>query len=535
VFATNTCTWYEASIYKMLTVRYWLNRCRYHKASSTSPRYAFDLLSLLVLLLWISISTIVVAQQKPFVTIPRFQYNYIPEGYNTSIFRTNVCDRQQLLYQGQIDLRSALKGLNLSVAITNYQVPNEDKFFTLSSDGGINETDPGLFVVILDEIAKRAGFEWRYTYTAIDPIDSMIDGNYTWTDLLLWELHHFDISADYWGRSTERMGRNVAFPKGWYDGSVVLVQSIANHETEDVSLWSFLKPFDRNVWITIIAAIIFTGLMYLILDRLNVDSDERMLEDKPWVAIFIASLTFTGHFEFLPNTNPARLLSFSWTFWAVIIAAAYTANLAKFLVSRNVENVVVATLEDALRNNVPVCIQRYTIMDDIVSKKYPDMNVVRKESEKAIFEALRLPWNGVEQGCGAVLTNLGTFENYKNNVEVNWDCSLTTERRVIQSLPAGFATSVDIGSYCTSLISYVLNLYITEMIQDGFVAVAWANHVKKISNVSCPSHTAIAIDTDDKFSLSLNDMAGIFIVHVILMAVAVSIALFDRWRKKKHD
>ena len=478
---------------------------------------------------------VVLAQQKPFVSIPRFQYDYIPPNFNTSIFRTDVCERQQLLYEGKVDLRTALNGLNLSVAITNYPQPNENYFFTLSDTGGIKEQDPGLFVVILDEIARRAGFEWRNTYSAIDPIDSIVDGNYTWSDLLLWELHHFDISADYWGRSTERMGRGVSFPKGWYDGSVVLVQSVAAYKSKDVSLWSFLLPFDGYVWMAIMGAIIFTGLMYLVLERLNTETDERELESKPWVSIFIASLTFTGHFEFRPNTNPARLISFSWTFWALIMASAYTANLASSLVSRNSEVVVVATLEEALKRNTPICIQRYTIMDDIVSRKYPDMNVVRKETEKGIFDGLRLPWNGPEQGCGAALTNLGTFENYRNNKETNWDCSLTTERRVIQSLPAGFATSVDTGKLCTSLISYVLNLYTSEMVQDGFVENAWREHIMKISETTCPEHVDINNDNDDKYRLSLMDMAGVFIVHGFLMLTAVSIAMFDRWRKKKME
>lgn len=494
-------------------------------------RFKIALLCLLPFLLLPVLQT--VAQEKPFVTLPRFQHGFIPPNHNTSIFRTNVCQRQQLLYEGKIDLRTALNGLNLSVAITNYQIPNENYFFTLSPTGGIKEEDPGLFVVILDEIARRAGFKWRNTYSAIDPLDSAIDGNRTWSDLLRWELDHFDISADYWGRSTERMAQGVSFPKGWYDGNVVLVQSVARYQTDNVSFWSFLLPFDRYVWVSIVGAIIFTGLMYVVLERLNTESDERELEGRPWVSIFIASLTFTGHFEFRPNTNPARLISFSWTFWALIMAAAYTANLASFLVSRNGDIVVVATLEEALKRNTPICIQRYTIMDDIVSRKYPDMNVVRKDTERAIFDALRFPWNGPERGCGAALTNLGTFENYRINKEINYDCSLTTEKRVIQSLPAGFATSVDTWDWCSSLISYVMNLYITEMIQDGFVANAWKEHISKISEIDCPEQ--VNIGTGDNYRLSLKDMAGIFIVHAFLMLVAIAIAMFDRWRKKKAE
>ena len=155
-------------------------------------------------------------------------------------------------------MRDALIGLELTVAMTNYKgVPNEEYFFELGDDGKIKEKDPGLFVVILDELARRAGFQWRNSFVAIPPLDSSIDGNKTWTDLLLWEAEHFDIAADYWGRSTQRMALGISFPRGWYDGSVILSWSTANKGSsdDDNNLWSFLRPFDWSVWLAVGAAI----------------------------------------------------------------------------------------------------------------------------------------------------------------------------------------------------------------------------------------------------------------------------------------
>ena len=477
------------------------------------------------------------AQERPFVTIPRFQYqneNHWTASSSSSIFRTNVCSRQSDIDHGIVNIRSALRGLNLTVAIANYPLPPEDQFFSLSSEtGGIKEQDPGLFVVLLDELAHRAGFQWRNTYSAID---SGIDANMTWTDSLVWQVHHFDISADYWGSNSERLGRGISFPRGWFDGDVVLVQSVAGYNTDSISLWSFLLPFDRNVWFAIVGAIIFTGMMYLVLERLNTESDERELESKPWVSIFIAALTVTRHFEFRPNTNPARLLSFSWTFWALIIASAYTANLAGFLAARrrNSKNVIVGTLEDALKHNTPVCVMRSSVMDEFVTQRYPDMIVIRKDSEQAMFDALRLPWYNSNQGCGAVITIKGTFETYRSNKAVNWDCSLTTENRVIKSLPTGFATAFDVGIYCTSLISSVLNLHMTEMINDGFIAKAYQNHIRKISTTNCPMQLDITQDIkEDQYRLSMIDMAGIFIVHGCSLVLALVYASYHRWWKKK--
>lgn len=88
--------------------------------------------------------------------------------------------------------------------------------------------------------------------------------------------------------------------------------------------------FKRNesthicISILCIKSLSLTGLGYFLLERLNTESDERQLEKEPLTAIFLSSITFTNHFEFKPQTHPARLLSFSWTLWALIIASAYT-------------------------------------------------------------------------------------------------------------------------------------------------------------------------------------------------------------------
>lgn len=141
------------------------------------------------------------AQELPFTTVDKFD--------DADDFRTNVCQRQFEIIQGNRTLSEALEGLDLSVAMTNYPSANEDKLFSLDKiTGGIKEEDPGLFVVLMDEVARRAKFRWRNSYAAISPLTSN-DGNKTWTDLLKWEVTHFDIAADYWGRSRQRMALGV--------------------------------------------------------------------------------------------------------------------------------------------------------------------------------------------------------------------------------------------------------------------------------------------------------------------------------------
>ena len=80
-----------------------------------------------------------------------------------------------------------------------------------------------------------------------------------------------------------------------------------------------------RVWIIICVSIVVTGLLYWFLEYLDPKADERELDSKPMTSIFYAALVFVGNFDLQPNTDAARILSWSWTFWAVIVCSAYTA------------------------------------------------------------------------------------------------------------------------------------------------------------------------------------------------------------------
>jgi Ligand-gated ion channel len=476
-------------------------------------------LSFLFLYIVLSSVRYIRAQERPFVSVEEF--SPIPS------YRTNVCDRQIQLYEEEIELKDALRGLELSVAITNYKSHYENSFFTLVN-GKIKENDPGLYVVLLDELARRAGFTWRNRFAAIKPLDFRIHGNKTWADLLYWEVEHFDIAADYWARSPDRMAQGVSFPHGWYDTSMILVTS--ENDTGSINLWKFLTPFEINVWIMILVGIVFTGMMYFILERLDSGTDALQLDEKPITTIFLAAITFTGHYELSPYTNAARILGFSWTFWTLIMASAYTANMASFLMQRKSLAASLNTIGDAVRLSVPVCVLRGAVIDDILSKKYPELILVRKASELELFEALNYPWYGGKGGCGAVLTSLGNFEISQRQKSVNSDCSLNSMKRIVLDMPAGFATAIDSGILCTSLISYTMDFHLQEMERDGFIEKAWKGNIEKISTITCDeSVKAVTGNT----SLGIQDMGGIFITHATAILLALSIAAFQFFLKKR--
>ena len=293
------------------------------KHSNNSHRSRPLLQKILLLLLTVTTS----AQESPSIFVDKFD--------TSQRYRTNVCDRQKDVWDGTRDLPTALQGLDLNVVLTNYLVPDSDKYFTLvpnplSSNNGtdvgmIHPQDPGLFAVVLDEVARRAGFQWRHSFATAGPLNATTDGaNTTWTDILKWGVDTFDISVEKWGSSIARTELGISFPAGWWDSSIVLVEQM-QPQTRVVHLWSFWSPFTPTVWMIICASILVTGLLYWFLEYLDPRADERELDQKPMTSVFYAALVFVGNFDLQPNTDAARILSWSWTFWAVIVCSAYTA------------------------------------------------------------------------------------------------------------------------------------------------------------------------------------------------------------------
>lgn len=277
----------------------------------------------------------------------------------------------------------------------------------------------------------------------------------------------------------------------------------------------------------------------------NTDTDDRDLDGKPVASIFYAAIAFTGHYELRPNTNAARLVGFSFTFWSLIVASAYTANMASFLVTPRYAVFKYSTIEDALAKKAKLCVQGGAILETILNEEYGDRGImtVGKDSEKDIFTALRDPTS--KGGCDAVAHQFHSYEMYEHDKTVNFDCTVASEKKVQLVLPAGMATKVDNGpisrddgdpSKCTSLISHVLDYHLTNMANDGFLKEAWHQHLGIVGTIECFADTAGGGEggnDEETFSLTVQDVGGIFIVHAVLSAVAMLLAVYQFYRKAK--
>lgn len=129
---------------------------------------------ILLLLLFVGTLVNISAQQAPFFATKKFE---------TTSHRTNLCDRHQQIYNKTRHFEDGLRGLNLSIVLTDYIDPNDKPYFALNEKGVIDPNEVPLFAKILDELGLRAGFSWRNSFGVVSPIVSLEDGNRTWSDL----------------------------------------------------------------------------------------------------------------------------------------------------------------------------------------------------------------------------------------------------------------------------------------------------------------------------------------------------------------
>lgn len=138
--------------------------------------------------------------------------------------------------------------------------------------GDFDVSYPGYYVVILDELARRAGFSWRKSYGLIFPPrvnDSFrLQPNATVADLLLWSVNAYDISFSEWDRSIDRMKLGVNFPPGFTDTSLILIGNKSMEDKSSFKLLSYMQPFNWYVWAAIVVTVFVTGMIYRVLHKI---------------------------------------------------------------------------------------------------------------------------------------------------------------------------------------------------------------------------------------------------------------------------
>lgn len=270
----------------------------------------------------------------------------------------------------------------------------------------------------------------------------------------------------------ERRKLGITFPENWYESDIIMVAKRKEKSYENQKflriLFAWLAPFSIGVWALIAFTILSSGLIYWMMERLDPDLDQICSQKKyvsPAIHTFFAALTFTGHYEFRPRTHASRLFSFSLSFWALVIMATYTANLASFLIVTKPDPITVNSLEEAVQKGFRLCTTMGFASETVVMKDFPTATFIRRKSERLTYEGVR------ENICDVAITNRDGWRTYEQNVNFNPDCNLEWVGRIYLDRASGFATRSDPGILVSQINHSILDILKRQLMQEPLCSV----------------------------------------------------------------
>jgi len=444
------------------------------------------------------------AQEKPSLN---------SEPYTDVMHRQDVCGLHDNYYGGSKELRSALNGLKLHALVGNYN----DVYFKLDENGAIDEQAPGFTAEILDALAERAGFTWRNSFgTYAKPGE-----NHTYTDLLEWGTDHYDVVADWHNRDASRLKLGIGFPEGFVDASYIMIQKKSSNQKQKggavINWWSWKEPFSSDVWMSIALTIIVSAIFYTIFEF---PTQPRKIGH----SLFGMAMSFTQHVVSTPKSHAGKILVFGITSWSLILVSTYTANLASFFI--NVQpRLTIETIDDALTRGLSICVQEGYLSHEYMLRTYPQAKLVAKSGGKGDIRGL------LAGDCVLALSSVNEWDEAKINKEFNGDCNLEWVGRVVHPVNAGFGVKIDSGKLCTSFIQNVLNMHLVDMKEDGTLEKIRKGIMQQQLSIDCTTAKATEDEKDDG-TLSLEEMAGTFLIQAIAIIVAILTYLITYYSKK---
>lgn len=401
--------------------------------------------------------------------------------------RNDYCEISKQVQLGNMDMREALKGFHVSIGI------------------GLQETDDKkqqeISLKVFDEIARRGQFYYKDSIGEVPPPT----GNETYTDTLFDIVNNYDVAVEGWIRSATRTALGITGAVRWYDASTIMIRK-KDSSTKGVNFEAVFDPFNMDIWLLIAATIIVSGVAYHFIDYM-IHRGNPEAKDGIGGNLFKSTLAFMGDNSYDPKFAANRILLVSMSFLSLILVAAYTANLASFLVNKNSKQSI-DTFDNVIGYKYGVCVYKGSYNTVSIQQKYPQAKYVEKESALELYQGL------IKNECLIGLISEEEHNMYKNDEQYNTNCTLEVVGKPVRMDSASFALKSS-DKYCSSILRDVLDIFLLEIIQDGTLESIKKNAYE--GSQTCDSGNG---EVDDA-RLSVRDLGGIFIIHYALIILVL--------------
>ena len=196
--------------------------------------------------------------------------------------------------------------------------------------------------------------------------------------------------------------------------------------------------------------------------------------------VHVAAFSFAGHWSNQPKTIATKVVSLPICIVALICAAAYTANLANFLILLNQPSVTITSIQDAITLQKKFCILPNSAVENGMRAAYPHANYASNNvsTELELFLALD------REECDLVISTMGAWLSAKNTAKCNAGCRKSWVGKTVLFQQSSFGIN-DSPHYCSSLLRDVLDIYIHEIKQDNTLDQIWDQFFERTRTNSC--------------------------------------------------
>ena len=401
--------------------------------------------------------------------------------------------------------RATLNGVKLRVGVIEVS-PFTMMTNIIDANGQRNRSLVGYVPDLIEILREKMGFI---------PYIELVSSNKTYSDFVKSVANgSYDIIVGDVTITSQRR-ELVGFSNSIFDNSLRIMMKKTSNVTNDI--FAFLKPLSGNLWLLILAACIFGGILICLIEREdNVALQNLSLTRQFGMSLWYSFANIVGFgADFNVNTNAGRLLTIGLYILGLVLIASYTANLASNLtISKSIN--IISKIDDIRNGKIPL--NRIGIRVGTASEEYflreishGSKNYYPLRSKQDTFDALLFGFIDVS------FVDIGVAEYVTNNVY----CNLT-------SVGAGFDTGAfGIVTQKNWLYLQELDVNILSLRERGIIDKL---REKWFQIKTCPdsSQTTTAI--------GISSMIGLFLIFAIICLLSLlSFGWIKRQKIKKNS
>ncbi|UJR12678.1 hypothetical protein I4U23_016852 [Adineta vaga] len=303
------------------------------------------------------------------------------------------------------------------------------------------------------------------------------------------------------------------FSNSIFDNSLTLI--IRKNTEENIDLLAFLKPFSRNLWLLVLAAFLYSTLLFCLIERF----DNEILQNRSLFSQITMSMWYSfGNIvgfgvDYQVRTAAGRILTVALYILSLVLIASYTANLASDLTLSKSQDII-SNIDDLKSGKIPF--NKIGIITSSASEQFYLNQISNGNRNYYLLKSRQELYDNLLSGIIDVsFMNIGPGQYITNNIY----CNLTLIGDEFYKSIYGIVTPKE-WIYLQELDKNILSLRESGELDN--LKVKW------FQSKLCPN------EIQTTTAMKIQSMTGLFLIFAILTGLAFLVFIWKKRRILKH-